>query len=138
MLSNNFLIEGQRMTENYFFNVDKMDSNIRGEYKNNYQGGIFDESDEEKLLMIISELINKNELKLLKKLVRYNETVSEMNTREMNKRFKIDNHVFRKRYGKLILIPYKNTYQYKSKNNSVKNQVEMKLNEFANELFRSK
>lgn len=110
MLSNNFLIEGQRMTENYFFNVDKMDSNIRGEYKNNYQGGIFDESDEEKLLMIISELINKNELKLLKKLVRYNETVSEMNTREMNKRFKIDNHVFRKRYGKLILIPYKNTY----------------------------
>ena len=46
-----------------------MDSNINGEYKNNDQGGIFDESDEEKLLMIISELINKNELKLLKKLL---------------------------------------------------------------------
>lgn len=87
--------------------------------------------------MIISELINQNELKLLKKLVRYNVTVSEMNTRDMNKRFKIEDHVFRKRYGKLILIPYKNTYQHKSKNNSVKCQVKMKLNEFAYELFRS-
>ena len=60
-----------------------------------------------------------------------------MNTREMNKRFKIDDYVFRKRYGKLILIQYKNTYVYKPKNNSVKNQVELKLNEFANRLFRS-
>ncbi|KAK8900371.1 hypothetical protein M9Y10_002698 [Tritrichomonas musculus] len=108
----------------------------RGRYDGSYKGGIFDENDEEKLLEVIQGLIDANELKLLKKLVRYNETVSQMNTRSMNKRFKIDNHVFRKRYGRLILIPYKNTYQYHPKVNSVKNQAETKLNQFANELLQ--
>ena len=67
---------------------------------------------------------------------KYNETVSQINTRSMNKRFKIDNHVFRKRYDRLILIPYKNKYQYHPKVNSVKNQSETKLNQFANELLQ--
>ncbi|KAK8886374.1 hypothetical protein M9Y10_041837 [Tritrichomonas musculus] len=100
----------------------------RGRYDSNYNGGMFNETDEDKLLVVIRGLIDSKELKLLKKLVKYNDTVSEMNAREMNKRFKIDGHVFRTRYGKLILIPYK--YNYKS----VKDQAEIKLNEFVNEL----
>ena len=119
------------------FNDNKMDTSRvhfnettpmkREKYNNNYKIGIFNEN-ENKFLVAIRGLIDSNELKLLKKLVRYNDTVSEMNAREMNKRFKIDGHVFRTRYGKLILIPYK--YNYKS----VKDQAEVKLNEFVNEL----
>lgn len=120
------------------FNDNKMDTSCvhfnettlmkRGRYDSKYKGGMFNETDEDKLLVVIKGLIDSNELKLLKKLVRYNDTVSEMNAREMNKKFRINGHVFRTRYGKLILIPYK--YKYKS----VKDQAEVKLNEFVNEL----
>ena len=64
----------------------------------------FEISEAELLLDFFRELVNKNEIKTLRKLLKNNPYYTQFKTKDLNKQFKIDGYKFTKRNNNIILI----------------------------------
>ena len=64
----------------------------------------FEISEAELLLNFIRELVDRNEIKALRKLLKNNPYYTQFKTKDLNKQFKIDGYKFTKRNNNIILI----------------------------------
>ena len=64
----------------------------------------FEISGAELLLNFIRELVDRNEIKALRKLLKNNPYYTQFKTKDLNKQFKIDGYKFTKRNNNIILI----------------------------------
>lgn len=87
---------------------------------------VYEINESDKLLKLIEELINKNELKALRTLLRNNPYCIQFKTKELNKLFKINGYKFSKRNNNIILIV--------NKNDSVNDKCEKVLNDIMKDL----
>ena len=87
----------------------------------------FEISEAELLLNFIRELVNKNEIKALRKLLKNNPYYTQFKTKELNKKFKIDGYKFTKRNNTIILIV--------DKKNTVSDKCDEVINKIASEII---
>ena len=64
----------------------------------------FEISEAELLLNFIRELVDRNEIKTLRKLLKNNPYYTQFKTKDLNKQFKINGYKFTKRNNNIILI----------------------------------
>lgn len=87
---------------------------------------VYEINESDKLLKLIEEIINKNELKALRTLLRNNPYCIQFKPKELNKLFKIEGYKFTKRNNNIILIV--------NKNDTVNDKCEKVLNDIMKDL----
>lgn len=92
----------------------------------NNERDVYEINERDILLKLIEELINKNELKALRNLLKNNHYCIQFKPKELNKLFKIEGYKFTKRNNNIILIV--------NKNESVNEKCEKLLNNIITDL----
>ena len=67
---------------------------------------IYEIKDQGSIMKIIKELVDRNEIKLMRKLIRNNEISHQLDTKELNKNVKYNGYHFVKRNGKMTFVKY--------------------------------
>ncbi|KAK8899118.1 hypothetical protein M9Y10_001419 [Tritrichomonas musculus] len=88
---------------------------------------MFDISEKDILLNFIGELVKRNEIKALRKLLKNNPYYAQFKPKELNNQFNINGYMFTKRNNNIILIV--------DKKDSVNDKCLGLLNEVLNELI---
>ena len=78
--------------------------------------------DQRSMMKIIKELVNRDELKLMRKLMRNNEISNQLDTKELNKNVKYNGYHFVKRNGKMTFVKY-NYVSFKGKLNDHESEL---------------
>ena len=70
---------------------------------------IYEINDEDLLIKVMKELINRNDIKILRRLLIKNKFCNELNTRKLNQEIQIKDYKFTKRNGIMTFV--KSQYQ---------------------------
>lgn len=86
----------------------------------------FEISEAELLINFIKELVDRNEIKALRKLLKNNQYYTQFKTKDLNRQFKIDGYKFTRRNNNIILIV--------DKKDTISDKCDEVLNRIANEI----
>lgn len=86
----------------------------------------FEISEAELLFNFIKELVDRNEIKALRKLLKNNPYYTQFKTKDLNRQFKIDGYKFTRRNNNIILIV--------DKKDTISDKCDEVLNRIANEI----
>ena len=89
---------------------------------------IYEINDEDLLIKVMKELINRNDIKILRRLLIKNKFCNELNTRKLNQEIQIKDYKFTKRNGVMTFV--KSQYQ------AVKDKLDCEANRLINGILQ--
>ena len=90
--------------------------------------GIYEINDEDILIKVMKELINRNDIKILRRLLVKNKFCNELNTRKLNQEIQVKDYKFTKRNGVMTFV--KSQYQ------SVKVKLDCEVDKLVNNILK--
>ncbi|KAK8845051.1 hypothetical protein M9Y10_021227 [Tritrichomonas musculus] len=89
--------------------------------------GIYEINDEDLLIKVMKELINRNDIKILRRLLIKNKFCNELNTRKLNQEIQAKDYKFTKRNGIMTFV--KSQYQ------AVKDKLDFEVDKLLNDIL---
>ena len=90
--------------------------------------GIYEINDEDLLIKVMKELINRNDIKILRRLLVKNKFCNELNTRKLNQEIQVKDYKFTKRNGVMTFV--KSQYQV------VKDKLDREVDKLVNDILK--
>ena len=90
--------------------------------------GFYEINDEDLLIKVMKELINRNDIKILRRLLVKNKFCNELNTRKLNQEIQVKDYKFTKRNGVMTFV--KSQYQ------AVKNKLDCEVDKLVNDILK--
>ena len=90
--------------------------------------GIYEINDEDLLIKVMKELINRNDIKILRRLLIKNKFCNELNTRKLNQEIQVKDYKFTKRNGIMTFV--------KSQYRAVKDKLDCEVSKLINDILQ--